>query len=91
MFRFIVAAAIIGTLLAYAKGHDVLDRAGFLGSCARLTAIAPEDSEWWECRPGRLTGYPDRSQENCKRGVMRGEVRYWLCPAPLVAGHVSDD
>lgn len=86
MFRFLVAAAIIGSLLAYAKGHEVLDRTGMLGSCSPMTATAPKDYEWWECRPGKLTGYPDRSKENCTRGVMRGEVRYWLCPAPLVEG-----
>ena len=91
MFRFIVAAAIIGALLAYAKAEHVLDRAGILGSCAPLTANAPKDREWWECRPGKLTGYPDRSKHNCTRGDLRGEVRYWLCPAPLVAGNRADD
>ena len=86
MFRFLVAAAIIGSLLAYAKERDVLDRAGILGSCAPLTADAPKESQWWECRPGKLTGYPSLSQDGCSRGVMHGEVRYWLCPAPLVSG-----
>jgi hypothetical protein len=90
MFRFLVAAALIGSVLFYAKEQHVLDRAGILGSCAPLTVAAPKDSVWWECRPGKLTGYPDRSKDNCTRGVLRGEVRYWLCPAPLVAGRRSD-
>ena len=34
--------------------------------------------------PGRLSGYPDLSKDACKRGDLRGEVRYWLCPAELV-------
>lgn len=86
MFRFVVAAAIVASLLAYAKEERVLDRAGILGSCTPLTAAAPDESQWWECRPGELTGYPELSQDGCKRGDLRGEVRYWLCPAALVAG-----
>jgi hypothetical protein len=89
LFRIVIAAAIIGSLLAYAKEQDVLDRAGILGSCAPLTAAAPDDSQWWECRPGELTGYPDLSQDGCNRGAKRGEVRYWLCPTTLVASRGS--
>jgi hypothetical protein len=94
MFRFIVAAAIIGSLLAFAKDQHVLDRAGILGSCAPLAATAAtiaDESQWWECRPGQLTGYPELSQDGCKRGTTRGEVRYWRCPAALVAGRSSDE
>ena len=83
MFRFIVAAAIIGAFLAFAKSENVLDRAGIVGSCAAMTAAAPLDHQWWKCRPGQLTGYPDLSKDGCDRGIMRGKVRYWLCPTAL--------
>lgn len=86
MFRFLVAVAIIGAVLAYVKTEHVLDRAGILGSCTPLSATAPIDSQWWACKPGELTGYPDRSKDGCKRGVMRDEVRYWLCPDALASG-----
>jgi hypothetical protein len=91
LFRFLVAAAIIGSVLAFAKDRQVLDRAGLLGSCAPLAAAAPQESQWWECRAGQLTGYPDLSQDGCKRGALRGDVRYWLCPSALVAGRTADE
>ena len=91
MFRLAVAAAIVASLLAFAKEQRVLDRAGILGSCTPLTFAAPNDSQWWECRAGKVTGFPDLSQDACKRGSLRGEVRYWLCPAALVAGRSSDE
>jgi hypothetical protein len=90
LFRFLVAAALIGSLLAFAKERHIVNRAGIVGSCAALTASAPLDRQWWECRPGRLTGYPDLSNDGCNRGIMRGEVRYWLCPTALAA-RASDE
>ena len=90
MFRFIVAAAIVVALLAYAKQERLLDRAGIVGSCTALTRSAPLDRQWWECRRGQLTGYPNLSQDGCSRGVMHGEVRYWLCPVAL-AVRASDE
>ena len=59
-------------------------KSAVLGSCAPLVAKAPHDGQWWECKPGRLSGYPDLTKDACKRGDMRGQVRYWLCPAELV-------
>ena len=85
MLRFIVAAAIIGALLVYAKQERLLDRAGIVGSCVALTSPAPLDRQWWECRPGELTGYPSLAKDGCSRGILRGEVRYWLCPTALAA------
>jgi hypothetical protein len=91
LLRLAVAAAIVASLLAFAKEERVLDRAGILGSCAALTVPAPNESQWWACRPGDLTGYPDLSKDACKRGSLRGEVRYWLCPAALIAGRGSEE
>jgi hypothetical protein len=86
LFRIAVAAVFIASLLALAKQQHVLDRAGLLGSCTSLTDPAPHDTVWWACKPGSITGSPDRSGDGCKEGDTRGEVRYWLCPATLVAG-----
>ena len=61
----------------------MLERAGLVGSCAPLTAPAPPSGQWWECRPGELTGDPDLCAGRCTRGGMRGDVRYWLCPTAL--------
>ena len=83
MFRIAAAAAVIASLLAFAKQQDVLDRAGLTGSCTSLNAPAPPDKVWWECRAGSLTGAPDRSRSGCARGDVRGDVRYWLCAATL--------
>lgn len=85
MFRYGLAAALTVSGIGFVHNQNVLDRAGLLGSCTALTAAAPNDGQWLECRPGTLTGYPDLSQDACSRSTMRGEVRYWLCPTPLVA------
>lgn len=91
MSRTFVAAALVASALAAAHHERVLDRADLLGSCAPLTAAAPDGGQWLECRPGSLTGYPDLSQDSCRRGDMRGEVRYWLCPTALVGGRSADE
>lgn len=91
MSRVVVAAALIASVLAFAKDQQVLDRTGLLGSCVALAAPAPEGGQWLACKPGELTGYPDLSQDSCTRGAMRGEVRYWACPTALVAGRSSDE
>lgn len=85
MSRIVFAAAMIASVLAFGKHERVLERAGLLGSCSTLSAPAPEGGQWLECRPGRLTGYPDLSRDSCSRRGLRGESRYWVCPTALMA------
>ena len=85
MSRIVLAAAMLASVLAFARQQDALDRTGLFGSCSTLTAPAPEGGQWVECRPGTLTGYPDLSQDSCSRRGLRGESRYWVCPTALVA------
>ena len=89
MFRFAAAVFVIAALLAVAKDRHVLDRAGLTGSCSSMDAPAPPDTVWWQCSGGSLTGAPDRSKEGCKAGEVRGEVRYWLCPATIESERVT--
>ena len=91
MFRTFTAAALIASALAIAQHERMLDRSGLLGSCSPLAAAAPNDGQWLACRPGTLTGYPDLSQDACSSSAQRGEVRFWLCPTPLVGGRSSDE
>ncbi len=85
MSRIVFAAAIIASVFGLAQHQRVLDRTGLFGSCAVLTATAPEGGQWLECRPGRLTESPDLSQHSCTSGGLRGGARYWICPTTLVA------
>ena len=91
MFRYGVAAALIASTAAVAHSQGMLDRAAILGSCSPLAAVAPHDGQWWECKPGAVSGYPDLSKDACKRGDLRGNVRYWLCPAELTVSRVSEN
>ena len=91
MSRIVFAAALIASVLAFAKREHALERTGLFGSCASLTAAAPAGSEWLECRPGTLTGYPDMSKDSCTRRGMRGEVRYWICPTALIAARAPSE
>jgi hypothetical protein len=85
MSRIVFAAAMIASALAFAQHERTFERTGLLGSCSALAAPAPEGGQWLECRPGRLTGYPDLKQDSCIRRGTRGEARYWICPSTLVA------
>jgi hypothetical protein len=91
VFRYGVAAFLIASVAAVANSQGMLDKSAFLGSCNPLVAQAPHDGQWWECRPGRLSGYPDLSKDACKRGDMRGEIRFWLCPAELVVSRSANE
>ena len=84
MFRYGVAAALLTSAAAFGHSQGMLEKSAILGSCNPLVAQAPNNGQWWECKPGALSGYPDLSKDACKRGDLRGEVRYWLCPAELV-------
>lgn len=87
MSRVIFVAALIASFLALAKHEDALDRTGMFGACSAVDAPAPQGGRWLECRPGKLSGYPDLSQDSCSRRGLRGETRYWICPTALVAAH----
>ena len=92
MFRYGVAAALlVSATAAAANSQDLLHRAASLGSCAPLVAQAPYGAKWWECKPGAVRGYPDLSKDSCKQGDLRGEVRYWLCPAELTVTRLTED
>jgi hypothetical protein len=90
VFRYGVAAALIVSAAAAANSHGLLDRAAELGSCSPLAAAAPKGVQWWECKPGAASTYPDLSTESCRQGDLRGEVRYWLCPAGLAVTGLTE-
>ena len=85
MSRIAFAAAMIASALAFAHHEHAFERTGLLGSCSSLSAPAPDGGQWLECRPGRLSGYPDLAKDSCTRRGTRGEARYWTCPTALVA------
>ncbi len=91
MFRYGVAAALLVSAAGVIHSQGMLDRAAILGSCAPLVAQASRDGQWGECRPGAVSGYPDLSKDACKQGDLRGEVRYWLCPAELVVSRSAQE
>ena len=91
VFRYGVAAALIVSAVAAANSQGLLDRAAELGSCSPLAAAAPRGVQWWECKPGAASTYPDLSKDSCRQGDLRGEVRYWLCPVGLAVTGVTED
>jgi hypothetical protein len=91
VFRYGVAAALIVSAAAAANSQGLLDRAAELGSCSPLAAAAPRGVQWWECKPGAASTYPDLSKDSCRQGDLRGEVRYWLCPAGLAMTGLTED
>ena len=91
MFRYGVAAALIVSAAVAANSQGLPHRAATLGSCSPLVAQAPHGVQWWECKPGAASGYPDLSKDSCRQGDLRGDVRYWLCPAGLTVSRLRTD
>ena len=91
MFRYGVAAALIASAAAAANSQGLVHSAATLGSCSPLVAQAPHGVQWWECKPGAASGYPDLSKDSCRQGDLRGDVRYWLCPAGLTVSRLRTD
>lgn len=91
MSRIVLAAALIASALALADKKQTFERTGLFGSCTALAASAPDGGQWHECRPGRLTGYPDLERDSCVRRGTRGEARYWICPSTLVAARSPNE
>jgi hypothetical protein len=91
VFRYGVAAALIVSAAAAAHSQGLLDRAATLGSCAPLVVRAPHGTQWWECTSGTARVYPDLSKDSCRQGDLRGDVRYWLCPAQLAVTRSTKD
>lgn len=90
MSRALVAAVLVAAVLYGAREHEVLDRAGLLGSCVEVQAAATTaDTHWLACSPGKLTGYPDLRGDSCTYAVLRDELEYWRCPAPVVTSHAA--
>jgi hypothetical protein len=90
VFRYGVAAALIVSAAAAANSQGLLHKAASVGSCAPLVAQAPRGGQWWECKPGAANAYPDLAKDSCRQGDLRGEVRFWLCPAGLAVTRSTD-
>ena len=91
MSRIVLVAALIASALAFVHNEHTFERTGLLGSCATLATPAPDGGQWLECRPGRLTGYPDLTKDSCTRRGTRGEARYWTCPSALAAARAPNE
>ena len=89
MLRILLITAAVAGLLILVKSEGVLERTGLVGSCAPVATAGPENGQWWACRSGHLADAPDLWRDSCTRGERRGDVRYWRCPASLLAERSS--
>jgi hypothetical protein len=89
VFRCGVAAALIVSAAGAANSQGLLHRRARLVRSARRPR--PHGAQWWECKPGAASVYPDLSKDSCRQGDLRGEVRYRLCPAQLAVTRSTED
>ena len=85
MLRIVLITAVVASLLVLAKRERVLERTGFVGTCTQVAGSAPANSQWWACKSGQIAEMPDLWRDSCTMGERRGDVQYWLCPAPVRA------
>lgn len=83
MAKLLVLGIIAVVLLAYAKENQVLERAGVLGSCAVIGSPSGDPGQWWRCREGVLTGFPDLARFPCDRISKVEGDEVWRCSRPL--------
>jgi hypothetical protein len=89
MLRILLVAVVLAGAMFAVKEGRVLARAGLVGSCSTVAAPAGDTAEWEACRAGRLEGRPDLSRKSCTSEQVVGDLEYWRCPAPVVAGPAS--
>ena len=83
MVRIIVVGLLIAAALGVAKQQDLFRKAGVVGSCQIGRAPIGDDSSWYACREGVLTGYPSLRRDNCTSESRTASYQYWRCPTPL--------
>jgi hypothetical protein len=83
VIRFAVFAAVIAVALGFVQQRHVLQNAGLLGSCSRITTPIGQSGVWHECSSGKLTGTPGLSRGSCTR-IQHSTARdVWRCPTEL--------
>ena len=85
--RILLITAALAAFMLVAKDGRVLERARLTGSCSAVAAPAGDPAPWQACRSGQLEGRPDLSRRSCTSESVVGDLEYWRCPAPVVAGH----
>lgn len=79
---FLVGAAIIA-LFVFARRDHWLERTGFVGSCEITQAPAGDTAQWWACKEGLFSGFPQLTQEDCDSRDVVAKRELWRCPTPL--------
>ena len=83
MWRIVVAAVLIASVLVAAKSGRVLHDAGLTGSCSAVAAPAGQRGVWEACKRGRLDGRPDLTRQGCTASAPQGVFQVWRCPARI--------
>lgn len=78
-------AAAIAALLIFAKQDRWFQRAGLLADCTHVGAPpgSSPGGQWWSCREGALSGFPNLRRDNCESRGFSGNVELWYCPVAI--------
>jgi hypothetical protein len=78
----LVGIAVIA-ILAVSKQQHWFERVGVTGRCTLVAAPSGETGEWWRCRQGVLTGFPNLPEDQCTTDGYAGDDQLWQCTIPL--------
>jgi hypothetical protein len=83
VLRIALVAALIAGALVFVRQKHVLQNAGLIGYCQRITTPAGQTGVWHECKPGKLTGTPGLTLGSCTRASHGTTRDLWRCPTAL--------
>ncbi len=81
----IVAVAFVA-LLAFAQQRAWFKRIGLTASCEVVQppfGASDAGGQWWSCREGVLSGYPNLERDNCRNKGIVSSHQVWWCPVPI--------
>ena len=94
LLRILLVGSLALTAMIMVKDGRLLKNAGLLGSCRTASAPAAVHgvngtAQWLACRPGKLDGRPNPSQNGCTSEVIVGRTEYWACPSDVATSPIQ--
>jgi hypothetical protein len=85
LLKILVVGAVLIAAMGAIRDGRILRDAGLLHSCTAVAVNRNADPTEMSCSKGRLDGFPDLTNRNCKLIAARPKREYWRCAAPLVS------
>ena len=85
LMRIALIGVVVVAVLGVAKHEQWFERAGVTGRCALIATPTGQTGQWWTCRQGILTGFPNMPADRCQTDGYAGERQVWRCANPVTS------